>query len=62
MLGFNLITKQTKAEGLPVKAVLIHEGVDITRQIYLGLLMDRKYGGPVILASKNGKKLSALVY
>ena len=37
-----------------MKAVLIHEGVDIERQIYLGFLMDRKYGGPVILASKNG--------
>lgn len=64
MIGYNLITKQTKAEGnfyyivligLPVKSVLIHEGVDIDRQIYLGLLMDRTYGGPVILASKNGK-------
>jgi succinyl-CoA synthetase beta subunit len=40
--------------GLPVKAVLIHEGVDINKQIYLGFLMDRKHGGPVILASKNG--------
>jgi succinyl-CoA synthetase beta subunit len=38
-----------------VKAVLVHEGIDIDRQIYLGFLMDRKYGGPVILASKNGK-------
>jgi succinyl-CoA synthetase beta subunit len=37
-----------------VKAVLIHEGVDLERQIYIGLLMDRKYGGPVILASKFG--------
>ena len=62
MLGYNLTTKQTKPEGieladrvgLPVKAVLIHEGVDIERQIYIGLLMDRKYGGPVIIASKNG--------
>lgn len=56
MLGYNLTTKQTKPEGLPVKAVLIHEGVDIERQIYIGLLMDRKYGGPVILASKNGTR------
>jgi hypothetical protein len=31
MLGFNLITHQTKKDGLPVNAVLIHEGVDIVR-------------------------------
>lgn len=37
-----------------MKAVLIHEGVDINKQIYLGLLMDRKHGGPVVLASKHG--------
>ena len=54
MIGYNLITNQTKAEGLPVKAVLIHEGVDIERQIYLAILLDRKYQGPAIVASKNG--------
>ena len=42
MIGFNLITHQTTAEGLLVKSVLIHEGVDIDRQIYLALLHDRK--------------------
>ena len=54
MIGYNLITKQTKAEGLPVKAVLIHEGVDINKQIYIGFLMDRKYGGPLVIASSEG--------
>ena len=43
MIGYNLITKQTKSEGLPVKAVLVHEGVDIERQIYLAFLLDRKF-------------------
>lgn len=54
MIGYNLITKQTKKEGLPVKAVLVHEGVDIEKQIYLAILLDRKFQGPAIVASKNG--------
>ena len=31
MIGFNLITHQTTEKGLPVKSVLVHEGVDIDR-------------------------------
>lgn len=31
MIGYNLITHQTTAAGLPVKSVLVHEGVDIDR-------------------------------
>lgn len=42
MIGYNLITHQTTAAGLPVKSVLVHEGVDIDRQIYLAFLHDRK--------------------
>lgn len=42
MIGYNLITHQTTKAGLPVKSVLVHEGVDIDRQIYLAFLHDRK--------------------
>lgn len=42
MIGYNLITHQTPKEGLYVKSVLVHEGVDIDRQIYLAVLHDRK--------------------
>ena len=42
MIGFNLITHQTTEAGLPVSSVLIHEAVDIDRQIYLAFLHDRK--------------------
>lgn len=31
MIGYNLITHQTTKAGLPVKSVLVHEGVDIDR-------------------------------
>ena len=54
MLGFNLVTHQTTKDGLRVDAVLVHEGVDIKRQIYLAFLLDRNTQGPVIVASKKG--------
>ena len=51
MIGYNLITHQTTKEGLPVKSVLVHEGVDIDRQIYLAFLHDRKNQGLCIVYS-----------
>ena len=54
MIGYNLITNQTTAEGLPVQSVLIHECVDIDRQIYLAVLHDRKNQGLCIVYSKKG--------
>jgi len=54
MIGFNLITIQTPPEGLPVKSVLVHEGVDIDRQIYLAFLHDRKNQGLCCVYSKKG--------
>ena len=54
MLGYNLITIQTPKEGLPVNSLLISEVIDVKKQLYLAFLLDRKYGGPVILASNEG--------
>jgi len=54
MIGFNLITHQTTKDGLPVKSVLVHEGVDIDRQIYLAFLHDRKNQGLCCVYSKKG--------
>jgi succinyl-CoA synthetase beta subunit len=54
MIGYNLITHQTTKEGLPVKSVLVHEGVDIDRQIYLAFLHDRKNQGLCIVYSQKG--------
>ena len=42
MIGYNLITHQTPPEGLLVKSVLVHQGVDIDHQLYLAILQDRK--------------------
>ncbi|XP_050296219.1 succinate--CoA ligase [GDP-forming] subunit beta, mitochondrial [Anthonomus grandis grandis] len=54
MLGYNLITKQTPKEGIPVKKIMIAESVNIVRETYLSLLMDRQSNGPVIIASPAG--------
>lgn len=54
MIGYNLITKQTSKEGLPVQSVLVLESVDIKRQLYLAILLDRAYSGPVIIYSTEG--------
>jgi succinyl-CoA synthetase beta subunit len=54
MLGHNLITIQTPKEGLPVNSLLVSEVIDVKKQFYLAFLLDRKYGGPVILASNEG--------
>ena len=54
MLGYNLVTHQTTKDGLRVDAVLVHEGVDIKRQIYLAFLLDRNTQGPIVVASTKG--------
>lgn len=37
-----------------MNAVLVHEGVDIAREIYLAFIQDRNTQGPCIIASKFG--------
>lgn len=54
MCGYNLITIRPPKEGLPVKSLLVSEVIDVKKQLYLAFLLDRKFGGPVILASNQG--------
>ena len=54
MIGYNLITHQTTKQGLKVNAVLVHEGVDIARQIYFAFILDRNSQSPAIVASTEG--------
>jgi succinyl-CoA synthetase beta subunit len=54
ILGMNLVTPQTGPAGRIVKRVLIEEGLDIKRELYLGLLVDRATGLPVFMASAAG--------
>jgi succinyl-CoA synthetase beta subunit len=54
ILGMNLITVQTGPQGRIVKRLLIEEGLDIKRELYLGLLIDRETERPVFIASGSG--------
>ena len=54
LLGTNLITPQTDANGQPVNEVIIEAGQDIAKEIYLGLLVDRASERITVLASTEG--------
>ena len=54
MIGMTLVTHQTGAEGRKVSRVLIEQGLQIERELYLSLLLDRAAGRPVIIASAAG--------
>ena len=54
ILGMTLVTPQTGPQGRVVRRLLIEEGLDIKRELYLGLLVDRESGRPVFMASAAG--------
>ncbi len=54
MLGTNLVTYQTDAEGQPIHHVLIEETCNIDRELYLGAVVDRATRRVVIMASTEG--------
>ena len=54
MLGMKLVTPQTGEEGRIVRGLLIEEGLDIKRELYLSILVDRAAGAPVFMASAAG--------
>jgi succinyl-CoA synthetase beta subunit len=54
MLGMTLVTHQTGPEGRKVQKVYIEEGLDILRELYLGVVIDRQTGKVVFMASAAG--------
>jgi succinyl-CoA synthetase beta subunit len=54
IVGMKLVTPQTGPAGRIVKRVLVEEGLDIKRELYLGLLIDRAAAAPVFMASAAG--------
>jgi succinyl-CoA synthetase beta subunit len=54
MLGQRLVTHQTTAEGLPVHQVLVEKPTDISREIYLAVLVDRSSQRVVFMVSAQG--------
>jgi len=54
ILGKPLVTPQTGPEGVEVKKLLIAAGVDIAKEYYLGMAVDRTKNCPVLIASSEG--------
>ncbi|OGB93365.1 MAG: succinate--CoA ligase subunit beta [candidate division NC10 bacterium RIFCSPLOWO2_12_FULL_66_18] len=54
ILGMMLKTHQTGPEGQLVKRVLVEEGMAIRQELYLGIVIDRTAGLPVLMASSAG--------
>jgi succinyl-CoA synthetase beta subunit len=54
MLGMQLVTHQTGPAGQKVGRVLIEQGLQIERELYFGLLIDRAAQCPVMMASRAG--------
>jgi succinyl-CoA synthetase beta subunit len=54
ILNMNLITPQTGSEGKLVKKLLVEEGLNIARELYLSILPDRATANIVIMASQAG--------
>lgn len=54
LLGKRLVTYQTTAEGQPVNQVLIEEPCDISKELYLGAVIDRSKQRIVFMASTEG--------
>ena len=54
ILGMRLVTHQTGPEGRIVKRLLIEQGVDIAKEMYVGITLDRTTGMNVLMVSREG--------
>ena len=54
IIGMQLVTHQTGPKGQQVKRVLVEEGIDIKKELYVSLLVDRGFQQVVMLASTEG--------
>ena len=54
MLGSTLVTIQTGDEGKIVNRLYVEQGIDIERELYLAVLLDRASGRNIVMASTEG--------
>ncbi|MGA7228862.1 MAG: ADP-forming succinate--CoA ligase subunit beta [Acidimicrobiia bacterium] len=54
MLGSTLVTVQTGPEGKVVNRLYLEQGIDIARELYLAVLLDRAVGRNIVMASTEG--------
>jgi len=63
LLGSTLVTGQTGPRGRPVDKVLVEEQLDVARECYVGLCLDRSRGCPLAIASgRGGVEVEALAH
>ena len=54
ILGMTLVTHQTGPEGRLVKRLLVEEGADIRKELYVGMVVDRATQRVTLMASSEG--------
>ena len=54
MIGYKLKTKETTGDGVTVKKIMVAESLDIARETYFAIVMDRSHQGPVMVGSPAG--------
>src|SRR5204863_9613765 len=54
ILGMTLVTHQTGPEGRVVKRLLVEEGADIRKELYVGMVVDRATQRVTLMASSEG--------
>ncbi len=54
MLGNTLVTIQTGEDGKQVNTLFVEQGLKIARELYLGIVVDRAFGSPVLIMSSEG--------
>ena len=54
MLKYPLVTKQTGEHGQKVSKILVQEAADIARELYVGVVLDRAQGVPILMACAEG--------
>jgi len=54
MLGKNLVTHQTGPEGRQVRRILVEQGVEIERELYLAMVLDRAQSRVTVICSSEG--------
>ncbi len=54
ILGMQLVTPQTPPEGIRVRSVLVEETVEIAKELYAAVVIDRQAALPVVIASEAG--------
>ncbi len=54
LLSKRLVTAQTGPEGVPIKALLLEQGLTLHKELYIGILVDRSKGLPMVVAAREG--------